>query len=124
MINLFEALSTALSLWPTPSLAMFASGSATPISDALAKAAPFLVTDGEVSTSRYMVLLMACLTCVLIPVIVMSKLTGQGNRGALRNVGICLLGTVFALTPFTLPIGFGFMGYALWRSAFPATTTS
>ena len=104
--------------------AFVARSSATPFSDSLAQTDPFLVADGEVSPTRYLALLLVCLGAAMIPIIVMSKVTGQGNKGVLRNVAIFLLGVPFALTPLTLPMSFGFFGYAIWRAVFPTTKTA
>ncbi|KLC11471.1 hypothetical protein XP1712_22140 [Xanthomonas perforans] len=77
-----------------------------PISDALARAAPFLVSNGEVSWGRYLSLLLVLLLGAVITIVVVSMFTGKSKQDAMRNAGIFLLGVPFALTPLTVPVTF------------------
>ncbi|MEB2159618.1 hypothetical protein VDS42_22585 [Xanthomonas campestris pv. campestris] len=99
------------------SFVAFRGSSSTPITDLLAESVPFLFVDGELSGHRYAMLLIALLFAQLIPLIFVSKMTGQGTQGALRNSGIFMLGALCALTPLTMPICVGLWGYA-WYCAF------
>ncbi|APO93428.1 hypothetical protein BI313_01070 (plasmid) [Xanthomonas vesicatoria] len=92
----------------------------TPISDALARAAPFLVSNGEVSWERYLSLLLVVLLGAVITIVVVSLLTGKNKQDALRNAGIFLLGVPFALIPLTVPITVVLFAHAAWRSFRPA----
>ncbi|WP_237714239.1 hypothetical protein [Xanthomonas phaseoli] len=91
-----------------------------PISDALARAAPFLVSNGEVSWERYLSLLLVLLLGAVITIVVVTMFTGKSKQEALRNAGIFLLGVPFALTPLTVPVTVLLFAYAAWRSIRPA----